>query len=257
MIRKIVITALLSLSAASAFAQNAAVVNGKAIPSAKVDEIIARVKKQGQPDTPELRNLIRESLIMTELINQEARKRKLLDKPEVKVLLEETRNRVVANALAQDYLKANPIKDEDVKAEYEKIKAGVLKTPEYRARHILVEKEDEAKDIIAKLKSGAKFEDLAKQSKDPGSAANGGDLDWAVPENYVPEFAAALQKLKKGEVTETPVKTQFGYHVIRLDDTRQAQVPPFEQVQPQIREKMQQQKLGEFQEKLRKSAKVE
>lgn len=257
MIRKIMITAVLSLSAVSAFAQNAAVVNGKAIPSSKVDQILAEVKKQGQPDSPELRNAIRESLIMTELINQEAQKRKLLDRSEVKLALEQARSRIVANVLAQDYLKTNPIKDEDVKAEYEKIKANVLKTPEYRARHILVEKEEEAKDIIAKLKSGAKFEDLAKQSKDPGSAANGGDLDWAVPENYVPEFSAALQKLKKGEITETPVKTQFGYHVIRLDDTRQGQVPPFEQVQPQIREKIQQQKLGEFQDKLRKSAKVE
>jgi peptidyl-prolyl cis-trans isomerase C len=120
----------------------------------------------------------------------------------------------------------------------------------------LVEKEDEAKQIITKLKGGAKFEELAKQSKDPGSAANGGDLDWAPADNYVPEFSSALQKLKKGELTDTPVKTQFGFHIIRLDDSRQGQIPPFEQVQAQIREQVQQRKLANFQDQLRKAAKV-
>ena len=119
-------------------------------------------------------------------------------------------------------------------------------------------KEDEAKAIIANLKKGAKFEELAKkQSKDPGSGANGGDLDWANANSYVPEFSSAMIKLKKGEVTQAPVKSQFGFHVIRLDDVRDAQLPKFEDVKPQIQQQLAQQKLQQFQEDLRTKAKVE
>ncbi len=132
---------------------------------------------------------------------------------------------------------------------------------EYKARHILVEKEADAKAIIAQLKKGAKFEDLAKkQSKDPGSAANGGDLGWANPAGYVPEFADAMKKLAKGDVTPEPVKTQFGYHVIRVDDIRDAKAPEppkFEDIKPQLVQQMEQQKLAKYQEELRAKAKVE
>lgn len=256
MIRQTLLASLLTLAASVAMAQNAAIVNGKAIPSSKVDLIINELKKQGQQDSPQMREQIRDSLIMTEIFRQEAQKRKLLDRTDVKLALEQAQSRIVINALAQDFLKNSPITDTEVKAEYDKIKAEVTKTTEYKARHILVEKEDEAKQIITKLKGGAKFEELAKQSKDPGSAANGGDLDWAPADNYVPEFSSALQKLKKGELTDTPVKTQFGFHIIRLDDSRQGQIPTFEQVQAQIREQVQQRKLADFQDQLRKAAKV-
>ena len=129
---------------------------------------------------------------------------------------------------------------------------------ENRARHILVEKEDEAKAVIANLKKGQKFEDLAKkQSKDPGSGANGGDLDWASAGSYVPEFSQAMVKLNKGQVTDVPVKTQFGWHVIRVDDVREAQLPKFEEVRPQIAQQLQQQKLAQFQQDLRTKAKIE
>jgi peptidyl-prolyl cis-trans isomerase C len=149
------------------------------------------------------------------------------------------------------------VTDQEIKAEYDKF-AAQNSGKEYKARHILVEKEDKAKAIIAQLKKGGKFEDIAKkESKDPGSGAKGGDLDWANPGNYVKEFSEALAALTKGKMTETPVKTQFGYHIIRLDDIRDAQLPKFEDVKPQIAQQLQQQKIGKFQEELRAKAKIE
>jgi len=251
-------TTLMTVALCSpAMAQNAAVVNGKSIPSAKVDEIVAEVKKQGQPDTPELRTQIREDLVMREVFMQEAVKQKIADRADIKLALENARQRILFSALAQDYLKKSPISDADVQAEYESAKQRMGSGQEYHARHILVEKEDDAKAIIAKLKGGAKFEELAKQSKDPGSAANGGDLDWAPATNYVPEFADALSKLQKGQMTDTPVKTQFGYHVIKLEDTRPLQFPPFDQVKKEISESLQQKKLATYQKQLRDAAKVQ
>ena len=147
--------------------------------------------------------------------------------------------------------------DAEIKAEYDKF-AAANGGKEYRARHILVEKEDEAKAIIASLKKGGKFDEIAKkQSKDPGSGTKGGDLDWANANSYVPEFSGALVKLNKGQLTDVPVKSQFGYHVIRLDDTREAQLPPMDQVKPQIAQQLQQIKITKFQDELRSKAKVE
>jgi peptidyl-prolyl cis-trans isomerase C len=148
------------------------------------------------------------------------------------------------------------VADADIKAEYDKFKAQAG-DKEYHARHILVEKEDEAKAIIAKLKGGAKFEELAKQSKDPGSASNGGDLDWASPASFVKPFSDAMVGLEKGKITETPVKTQFGYHVIKLEDVRAAKVPTLEEIKPQIAESLQQKKLQAYQQELRTKAKVQ
>ncbi|CAN5178673.1 peptidylprolyl isomerase [soil metagenome] len=255
-IRTVAIVAALGFTAAPAFAQNAAMVNGKPIPSARVDEIITELKKQGQTDTPELRNQIKDSLVMNEIFIQEAQKQKLLDRPDMKLALEQARTRIIVQALAQEYLKKNAPTDADLKAEYDTAKARAPSV-EYRAHHILVDKEEDAKAIIVKLKGGAKFEDLAKQSKDTGSAANGGDLDWAPAGNYVPEFAGALQALQKGQTTDTPIKTQFGYHIIRLDDTRQAQFPAFDQVKPQLTEMVQQKKLADYQKQLRATAKIQ
>ncbi len=158
-------------------------------------------------------------------------------------------------ALVTDFIKKNPVSAADIQAEYDKFKAQAG-DKEYHARHILVEKEDDAKAIIAKLKAGGKFEELAKQSKDPGSAANGGDLDWAAPSAYVKPFSDAMIALQKGQVTETPVKSQFGYHVIKLEDVRAAKVPTLEEVKGQIAETLQQQKLQVFQQDLRKKATV-
>ena len=222
--------------AAPALAQNAAVVNGKAIPSAKVDALI---KKSGQPESPELRAKARDMLVDRELIEQDAAKRGLLERDDVQEQLASARLNVLVAAEFEDYVKNSPATDEELHKQYDKIKAQFGNGKEYHAHHILVDKEADAKAIIAKLKGGAKFEDIAKaQSKDKGSGANGGDLDWANPGTYVPEFSAALTGLKKGQITQTPVKTQFGWHVIRLDDTRDAKIPSFEDVKPQLLEMM-------------------
>jgi peptidyl-prolyl cis-trans isomerase C len=171
--------------------------------------------------------------------------------------MELARQTIMIRALFADYQKKNPVSDADLKAEYDKF-AAANGGKEYRARHILVEKEDEAKAIIAAIKGGAKFEDQAKaKSKDPGSGANGGDLDWANAASYVTEFSEAMIKLEKGQMTDAPVKSQFGWHIIRVDDLRQAKLPTFEELKPQIAQQMQQQKLGDFQRTLREKAKIQ
>jgi len=247
---------LFATAALHVMEQNIAVVNGKAIPSARADIMIKQMATQGQPDTPQLRNAVKEELINREILMQEADKQGLGNNAEVKNQLELARQSIVIRALIGDYLKKHAVTDADIKAEYDKFRAQAGDT-EYHARHILVDKEEDAKAIIAKLKAGSKFEDLAKQSKDTGSAANGGDLDWANPASFVKPFADALVALKKGQVTETPVKTQFGYHVIELEDTRPAKVPTLDEVKPQITEALQQKKLQAFQEELRKKAKIQ
>jgi peptidyl-prolyl cis-trans isomerase C len=256
------VAGLVAFGPSIAAAQNVAVVNNKPIPKAKADAIVAQLVKQGQQDTPELQTAVREDLIRREILIQEADKKGLAADPDVQAQLDRARQQVLIGALAQDYFKANPPTDAEVRQQYDfYVKEAGGK--EYKARHILVEKEADAKAIIAKLKTGAKFEDLAKQSKDPGSAANGGDLDWAPASTYVKEFSDAVVKLPKGQYTQVPVKTQFGYHVIRLDDVRDAKVPSFEEAKPQITAAMmgnQQWQQGKFEamlKDLRDKAKVE
>ncbi len=245
-----------ALVAAPAFAQNVATVNGKPIPAARVDQIVKQVVAQGkQADSPQLREAIKKDLINREVLLQEADRQGVATRPEVKMALDNARQSIIINAMLQDYVKKNPVKDADIKAEYDKYKAQVG-DKEYHARHILVGTEEEAKAIIAKLKAGGKFEELAKQSKD-GSAANGGDLDWASAASYVPEFSAAMVKLNKGQITETPVKTQFGYHVIKLEDTRPAKVPSFDEVKQQVAESIQQKRLAAYRDELAKKAKIQ
>ena len=245
------------LVAVPAFAQNLAIVNGKPVPKARADMLASQLAKSGRPVTPEMTGQIKDEVISREIFMQEAQKRGLDATEDFKAQMELARQTLLIRELFNDYQKANPVSDAEIKAEYDKF-AAQNGGKEYRARHILVEKEDEAKAIIASLKKGGKFDEIAKkQSKDPGSGANGGDLDWANANSYVPEFSGALQKLKKGQLTDAPVKTQFGYHVIRLDDTRDAQLPPLEQVKPQIAQKLGQDKMTKFQEELRAKAKVE
>lgn len=250
------LAALLTALALPVYAQNVAVVNGKPIPSSRVDAIVKQYTAQGQADTPELRSAIKDELITREVLMQEAGKRGIGDKPDVKNQIELARQSIVIQALHQDYVQKNPVKESDMKAEYDRFKAETG-DKEYFARHILVDSEDEAKAIIAKLKGGAKFEELAKQSKDVGSAANGGALDWASPRTYVKPFGDALAQLKPGEITQTPVKSEFGFHVIKLEDVRATEFPTFEQVKPQLQNMLQQRKLAEFHEELRKKAKVQ
>ena len=247
---------LLALSTA-AMAQNLAIVNGKAVPKSRMDALAQQVAKAGRPVTPEMEGQLREEVIAREVFMQEAEKQGISGTDDFKGQMELARQTLMIRELFASYQKKNPVTDADLKAEYDKF-AAANGGKEYKARHILVEKESEATAIIASLKKGGKFEDIAKkQSKDPGSGAKGGDLDWANPSSYVPEFTEALLKLNKGQMTDTPVKSQFGYHVIRVDDIRSAQLPAFEEVKPQIAQQMQQQKLATFQEDLRKKAKVE
>lgn len=247
---------LLAAVAMPVLAQNAAVVNGKPIPSSRVDAVVKQATAQGEADSPQLRQSIREQLITREVLMQEAGRRGIGEKAEVKNQIEMARQSIVIQALHEDYVQKNPIKDADMMAEYNRFKAETG-DKEYFARHILVETQEQANDIIAKLKGGAKFEELSKVSKDPGSAAQGGALDWASPRSYVKPFSDAMVALKPGEITQTPVQSDFGYHVIKLEDVRATEFPPFEQVKPQLSNMLQQRKLAEFHKELLKKAKVQ
>ncbi len=232
-------------------------VNGKNILKSRADAIAAAQVAQGHPDTEEMRKSIRDSLIQAEIVLQEAVKKGYDKRPEIKGQMELASQSVLLNAYMGDFVRSHPISDEDLKKEYEVIR-GQMGNKEYKSRHILVDKEEEATAIIAKLKNGEKFEELAKASKDPGSKDRGGELDWAVPANtYVKPFADAVVKLEKGKYTETPVKSDFGYHVIMLDDTRDLKLPTFEEVKPQIGQRLQQQMVEKHLAELRAKAKVE
>jgi peptidyl-prolyl cis-trans isomerase C len=249
--------ALIAVTAAPAFAQNLAVVNGKAIPSSRAEALVKQVVAQGQQtDSPQLREMIRKDLIAREVMMQEATKQGYDKNADVKAQLENVRQTIVINALVRDYMGKNPIKDADIKAEYDRFTAQAG-DKEYHVRHIVADSEADAKAIITKLKGGAKFEDLAKASKDAGTANSGGDLDWATPSSYPKPFADAFVALQNGAVTETPVQTPNGFHVIKLDDIRPAKLPTLDEVKGQIAEALQQKKLQAFQEEMVKKAKIQ
>ena len=240
-----------------AMAQNVAIVNGKAVPTSRVTALAKQMERAGRPVPPEAQAALREEVITREVFIQEAKKLGLDTTADYREQMEQLRQQVLIRDLRANFLKKNPVTDADAKAEYDKF-AAANAGKEYRARHILVETEPEAVAIVAALGKGEKFEDLAKKSsKDPGSGANGGDLDWAAPGSYVKEFSDALVKLEKGKTTEVPVKTQFGYHIIRLEDTRDAQLPAFEDVKPQILQQLTQQREGEYLQNLRAKARVQ
>jgi len=256
-LKSLALASLLASASTGAFAQNVAIVNGKAVPKTRLDALATQIERAGRPVTPEMQGQLRDEVIAREIFMQEADKQGLAQTDDFRNQMELARQSILIRELFSDFQKKNPVTDAEMKAEYDKFVAA-NSGKEYKARHILVEKEDQAKAILASLKKGGKFEDIAKkQSKDPGSGANGGDLDWANPEGYVPEFSQALVKLNKGQTVDAPVKTQFGWHIIRLDDVRTPQLPPFDQVKPQLQQQMVQQKLGKYQEELRAKAKIE
>ena len=205
---------------------------------------------QGQPDTPELRAAVRDELNTRELLVREAKKQGLDKSPALKTELDLTTQTVLVRAYMADYLKVHPVPEDALRKEYDSIK-GQIGDKEYKVRHILVDKEDEAKEIIVALQKGEKFEKLADRSKDTGSKANGGDLDWNAPANFVKPFADAMVALPKGKFTTTPVKSQFGWHVIAVDDIRDAKVPTFEEVKPQLAQRMQGQVVDKYLRELR------
>jgi peptidyl-prolyl cis-trans isomerase C len=236
----------------------AATVNGTAISQKQVEMILKQQASQGMPDNAESRKMIIDNLAMQLIVAQEAAKKGLDKTPDVADQLEMIKQSVLADAYVQDYMKTNTVTDEMLTAEYDKIKAQAAGN-QFKARHILVEKEADAKDIIAKLKKDPKaFEALAKaKSKDPGSKDKGGDLGWFDPRGMVPEFGAAVAKLEKDKFTEEPVKSQFGYHVIMLEDTRANPIPTLEQVKPRLTQQVQQQNMKKMLDDMKAKAKIE
>jgi peptidyl-prolyl cis-trans isomerase C len=239
--------------AAAAPAAAASATGKELFPKPYFDFLLKERLAQGQPDTPELRNAIRDELNTRELLVREAKKKGMEKSSDVKNQMDLAAQTVLVRAYVADWIKANPIPDAALRKEYEAIKAQ-MGDKEYKVRHILVEKEDEAKEIIAALQKGEKFETLAERSKDPGSKAKGGDLDWNAPGNFVKPFSDAMVKLPKGKFTTQPVQTQFGWHVIAVDEIRDAKVPPFEEVKPQLQQRLQAQYLDQYFKELRAKA---
>lgn len=244
--------------AAAASAEVAATVDGTPITKAQLDGIMQQQAAQGMPDTPESRKSVVDNLALQILVAKEATAKGLEKTPEVASNLEMARQSILANAYVKDYIKTATVSDEALKTEYDAFKAKSGGN-EYKARHILVKTEDEAKDVIARIKKDIKaFEGLAKaKSMDPGSKANGGDLGWFNPSGMVPEFGAAVAKLEKGKFTEEAVKTQFGYHVIVLDDSRAIAAPAFDDVKAQLTQQIQQKNLKKMLDDLKAKAKIE
>ncbi|MSQ69763.1 MAG: peptidylprolyl isomerase [Betaproteobacteria bacterium] len=248
-----------------AASNTAATVNGKAIPKARVDFILkqraAQGNQPGQPqqapfDSEQARKAIIDDQITSEVIVQEAERSGFTKRSETQMQLDLARQQVVIQTFLQNHFRNHPISEDAIKAEYAKVRAQ-RGDREFKARHILVDTETDAKDLVVKLKKGGKFEELAKVSKDASNKDRGGDLDWAPATNYVKPFADALAKLEKGKITDAPVQTQFGWHVIQLDDSRQVQFPAYEQVKPQIQNMMQQQEVQKLARELRAKAKIE
>ena len=233
------------------------VVNGVTIPQSRFDAMNKELASQGQPDNPERQQAIKEELVNREVLAQAAAKRGLDKSADVAAQMEMARQAVLVRALFESEVKAHPITDDMLKAQYEQFKSSMGQN-EYKVRHILVEKEDEAKAVIADLNKGVDFAKIAKdRSKDPGSKDNGGDLDWGPSARYVKPFADAVQATAKGQTTAQPVKTDFGFHVIRVDDVRPLKVPAFEEVKEQFRQRAQQQQIQRMVVDLRQKAKIE
>jgi len=248
------------LLSANAVAQNAVIVNGKAIPKSQLDKL---VEKTGKSDNPQVRDQAREMLITRELVLQEADKRGFIQKESVREQLEQSRVGVLVAAVFEDYVEREGVSDAELKAAYENVK-DEYSGKEYHVEHILVDKEADAKAIIAQLKAGANFEDIAKaKSKDPGSAKNGGDLGWVSDKSLVPEFSKAMVQLKTGQITDKPVKSQFGYHIIKVVDSREAKAPSLDEMKDQLKQMImadqnwQKAKFSEMMQKLRAKAKIQ
>jgi peptidyl-prolyl cis-trans isomerase C len=231
----------------------AAATSAPIYPASHFDVLLKERLATGQPDTPQLRDAIRDELTTRELIAREAKRKGMEKDATVKAQMELSAQNILVRSYLQDYVKNNPVSDEMLRKEYESIK-GQLGDKEYKARHILVDKEEEAKEIVAALQKGEKFEKLAERSKDTGSKANGGDLGWSSPANFVKPFSDAMVGLQKGKFTPQPVRTQFGWHVIQLEDVREAKIPSFEEVKPQLAQRAQSRVVDDYVRSLRAKA---
>jgi peptidyl-prolyl cis-trans isomerase C len=241
---------------AAAKGGNIATVNGVAVPRSRADHLLQQQAGR-MPDNEQTRAMVREELVNREVIAQEAQKAGLAKNPEVQAQIDMARQEVLVNAYIRDWMRRNPVSDADVTTEYERARSQTG-DKEYKARHILVESEDQAKSLIAELKKGGKFEDLAtKNSKDPGSAQRGGDLDWNVPGTFDSQFSEAMVKLEKGKYTEAPVRTRYGWHIIQLDDVRGVKFPELNEVRQRITQQITQNRIEQLVKGLRAKAKVE
>ncbi len=242
----------------TAHAAPVAKVNGVTIPNSRLELVMKGLAAQGQKDTPETRKAVRDDLIKQEILSQEAIRKKLDKTPDIQTQIQITRQSVLIRALQSDFIANNQPTDKEVRKEYETVTAASMGDQEYNPRHILVSTEEEAKDVIRSLKKGAKFEQLAKdKSTDDGSKNKGGELGWSSARSYAQPFAEALVKLKKGEITQQPVKTSFGWHVIRLDGMRPLKIPPYEEVKAKVLQRVLQRKFAAYLEELRGKAKIE
>jgi len=256
--KRIVMLAAACAVALPAFAQNVATVNGKAISQQSLDQFVKLLVSQGATDTPQLREQVKQEMINRQIFVQAAEKDGVAKQADVQTEIELARQGILVRALMADYLQKHPVSDQQIQAEYDKAKQQQAGQMEYKVRHILVEDEKTANDLLAQIKSNkSKFADLAKKnSKDPGSAAKGGDLGWAAPTNYVKPFADTVSGLKKGQLADKPVQTQFGWHIIEVEDTRPVEFPPLDQVRPQLEEMLRQQTLTAYQKELREKATI-
>ena len=253
---KLATLTIASLLAAPALAADKplATVNGQAISAVQADNLLRNQLARGAKDSPELRNAIQNQLISVELLAQEAKKRGLDKSPAVQTQLAMINKEILSQAIINDTLGKQPIGEADVKAEYDRAVSRGAIGKEFLVRHILVETEDEAKTIIKKLNKGDKFADLAKGTKDVGSAANGGELGWNQPGNFVQPFAEAMTKLSKGQYSSEPVKTEFGYHVLLVEDAR---TPSYDQLKQQIYKFLVDQRIDSLVRDLRSKAKIQ
>jgi peptidyl-prolyl cis-trans isomerase C len=234
-----------------------ATVNGVAVPQARADFLMQQQAQRGAQDTEQMRGAVRDELINREVLAQEARKAGAEKAPEVQTQLDMVRQEIVVSYYLREFARKNPVTEAEIQKEYDRAKSQ-HGDKEYKARHILVETEDQAKGLIADLKKGAKFDELAtKNSKDTGSAQRGGDLDWNVPGTFDKQFSDAMVKLEKGRYTDAPVKTRFGFHIIQLDDVRPAKFAALGEVRPRIQQMLVQNKIDELIKGLRAKAKVE
>ena len=244
----------IATSTAYAESKSVATVNGVAIPQARLDMRIKAAIAQGQPDSADLRNSVREDLINLEILSQAANKKGLNKQTDVVQQIEITKQSILANAFVQNYIQNHPISDDVLKQEYDRINKQ-RGNKEYKVSHILLKTEDEAKAVIEQLKN-SKFEDIAmEKSQDPGSSVKGGDLGWAVPGNFVKPFSDAMVAMSKGQIS-APVQSQFGWHVIKLEDARDVKVPAFEEVKPNVAQHMQQQMIQKAIAELRGKATI-
>ena len=232
-------------------------VNGVAVPRSRMDVLLQQQSQRGMQDNEQTRAMVRDELINREILAQEAQKSGIAKSEEVQTQLDLARQEIMVSAYIRDWVRRNPVSDADVQKEYERAKTQAG-DKEYKARHILVETEDQAKSLIAELKKGGKFDELAsKNSKDAGSATRGGDLDWNVPTTFDSQFSDAMVKLEKGKYTEAPVRTRFGFHVIQLDDVRPVKFPTFQEVRQRVQQQLVQTRIDGLVKSLRAKAKIE